>query len=336
MATTAQETRSLNVKSRNAARRFFGNENAVLLIVLLAIIGGMAVATKGLVLGSANVLNVLIQGCVTGVASVGQAFVILTAGVDLSVGGVGLFASILGGAMMTAGLEQNIVGHVLSPYIALPVMVLVGGAWGGLNGSLVSRIGMPALIVTLGMLNITKGAAFQISHGLFYMQLPESLSSIGSGSIGGAPVLVIIFVAVAVICYFILQHTTFGRSVYAVGSNPVGAWLCGIDVKRTLLLVYIISGILAGLAGVMLTARAMSSSMQAFGGLELNTIAAACVGGVSLAGGRGNIVGVVLGVLIIGVINNGLSVLGATVTAQGITIGAIIIAAVGIDYWRRR
>ncbi|MCK4723898.1 MAG: ABC transporter permease [Dehalococcoidia bacterium] len=321
---------------RGIAKRVFRHENAVLGIVLAAVVGGMAGITKGLILNPANMMNVLLQSSIRGVAAVGQAFVILTAGIDLSVAGMGLFASMLGASMMTATPEQNIVGYVLSPYIAIPVMLLVGAAWGAANGSLVSRVGMPALIVTLGMWEICKGAAFQLGGGRYIIELPDSLNSIGAGAIGGVPVLVIIFIAVTVTGYFVLHHTTFGKSVYAVGGNPVTAWLSGINVKNILFTVYAISGFLAGLAGVMFTARTMSSMMRTLSGLELDTIAAVTVGGISLAGGRGTIIGVVLGVLIIGIINNGMSVLGATLTHQGIVKGGIIIAAVAIDCIRRR
>lgn len=321
---------------RGAAKRSIRHENAVLAIVLAVLIAAMAVVTKGLTLGRANMANVLVQSSITGVASVGQAFVILTAGIDLTVGGVGLFASNLGAALMTNILEQNIVSYPVSIYAAIPAMVLVGAAWGLANGSLVSRVGMPPLIVTLGMLQLCKGGAFQISAGKYIIGLPDNLNFLGSGNIAGVPVLVIIFIVTAVLGYFILNHTIFGRSVYATGSNPVSAWLSGINTKTVLLSTYVISGLLAGLAGAMITARTMSASMQTLGGFELNTIAAVCVGGISLAGGKGNIIGVVLGVLIIGVINNGMSILGATIVAQGVTTGAIIIAAVAIDYLRRR
>jgi len=335
MAGMSQESKAPGVRTRKTARRFLRHENAVLAIVLAVLIAAMAAVTKGLTLSRANMANVLLQSAITGVASVGQAFVILTAGIDLTVGGVGLFTSMLGASMMTRILEQNVVGYPVSTYIAVPVMVLVGATWGAANGSLISRVGMPALIVTLGMWQVCKGAAFQVSGGKYIIELPENLSFLGSGDIAGVPVLVIIFIVTAVVGYFILNHTIFGRSVYATGSNPVSAWLSGINVKMVLLSVYIISGLLAGLAGAMMTARAMSSSMQTLGGFELNTIAAVCVGGVSLAGGKGNIIGVVLGVIIIGVINNGMSILGATITAQGIATGGIIIAAVAIDYLRR-
>jgi ribose/xylose/arabinose/galactoside ABC-type transport system permease subunit len=215
-------------------------------------------------------------------------------------------------------------------------MMLVGAAWGALNGLLVSRIGMPSLIVTLGMWQICTGVAFQISRGAYIVKQPASLAFFGAGIVAGVPVPVIMFIALAVVAYFVLEYTTFGRSVYAVGGNPLSAWLSGIKVKNIQFMVYAISGLLAGLAAVIFTARGMSATMGTLAGLELDTIAAVCIGGVSLFGGRGSLIGVVLGALIIGVINNGLSVLGATISEMCITKGAIIITAVAIDVMRRR
>ena len=281
-------------------------------------------------------VNVLLQSTIRGVASVGQAFVILTAGIDLSIGGVGLMTGILGASIMTEFPWLNIVGYPFSPYIVIPIMLLVGAAWGALNGSLVSRIGMPPLIATLGMWEICKGVAFHLCKGRDLPGQPLTLLFFGQGRVAGVPVPVIMFIALAVVAYFVLEYTTFGRSVYAVGGNPLSAWLSGIKVKNIQFMVYAISGLLAGLAAVIFTARGMSATMGTLAGLELDTIAAVCIGGVSLFGGRGSLIGVVLGALIIGVINNGLSVLGATISEMCITKGAIIITAVAIDVMRRR
>ena len=203
MAETVEGPKPVRVTARETARRFFGHENAVLVIVLVALIAIFAGITKGGTLGRANMTNILLQSSIRGVASVGQAFTILTAGIDLSVAGVGLFTSMLGASMMTTVLEQNIVGHPVSIYIAMPVMVLVGAAWGVANGTLVSRIGMPALIVTLGMWQICKGASFVVGGGRYIIDLPDSLNFFGAGSVAGMPVLVIIFIVVAAIGYFI-------------------------------------------------------------------------------------------------------------------------------------
>ena len=165
---------------------------------------------------------------------------------------------------------------------------------------------------------------------------PESLAFLGEGTVAGIPVPGIIFITVAALGYFMLNHTTFGRSIYAVGGNPVSAWLTGIDVRRTLFTVYVIAGFMAGLAGVVMTARVMSASQQSLAGLELDSIAAATVGGVSLAGGKGTLIGAMLGTMIIGVVNNGMSVLRLPLPIQDIIKGSILITAVAIDSWRRR
>jgi len=323
-------------QAREIARRVFRHENAVLIIVLVALIGGMAGITKGLTIARANMTNVLLQSSLRGVAAIGQAFVILSAGIDLSVGGMGLFAAILGGSMTTLSPWINTVGHPVSPYIVIPLMALVGAGWGVINGSLVSRAGVPALIVTLGMWQICYGAAFYVCGGREISNHPDTLAFFGTGRVAGVPVPVIIFIVVAVVAYFVLSYTTFGRSIYAVGGNPVSAWLSGIKVKKVQFMVFVISGLLAGLSGMLMLARTLSATMTTLAGLELDSIAAVCIGGVSLAGGRGSLIGVVIGVLILGVINNGMSVMAVDPSVQGIVTGAIIITAVAVDVLRRR
>lgn len=325
-----------SIKVRGIAKRLLSHENAVLILVLIALIGGLAIITKGLTANRANILNILLQSSIRGVAAVGQAFVILTAGIDLSVGGVGLFSSMLGTTLISLNPELSIVSPPFSIYSAIPIMLLAAFGWGTINGSLVSRVGMPPLIVTLGMWEITKGMAFEVSRGHPIRDLPESLSFFGSGIIAGIPVPVIIFITVAAVGYFVLNHTVFGKSVYAVGGNPLAAWLAGTKVRNILLSVYMIAGFLAGLCGLIMAARAMSSSMLSLRGLELDCIASVVVGGVSLAGGRGSLIGVVIGSIIIGVVNNGMATLGAGPSVQAIVKGMIIFTAVAIDYLRRR
>jgi putative xylitol transport system permease protein len=336
MGEVIEKPKPSGAAARDIARRLFRHENGILIIVLIALIGGMGFVTKGLTLARVNMMNVLLQCAVNGVAAIGQAFVILTAGIDLSVGGIGLMASILGATMMTEAPHLNIVGHPVAVSTAIPIMLVAATGWGAVNGSAVSRIGMPALIVTLAMWEITEGVGFRISSGYSITQMPEALVWWGSGTIAGVPVPVIAFIVVAVIAYFVLAHTSYGRCVYAVGGNPVSAWLSGINAKNIIFSVYVISGFLAGLAGVIMTSRVMSASMRSVQGLELNSIAGVCIGGVSLMGGIGSIIGVVIGILIIGVVNNGMSVLGADPAVQGIVKGVIIFTAVAIDYLRRR
>lgn len=336
MAEIIGRPRPFRVTAREFARRFLRHENAVLGIVLIALIGGLGIFTKGIATSPANMRNVLLESSVRGVASIGQAFVILTAGIDLSLAGVGLVAATIGASMMTEATYLNIVGHPVALYIAIPVMLLVGVGFGALNGSLVSRISMPGLIVTLGMWQICNGVAFRIGGGYSFCYLPDSLIFLGQGNVAGVPVPAIIFIAVAVVAYIILNHTTFGRRIYAVGGNPVSAWLSGINVRNIIFSVYVISGLLTGLTAAVTVARSMTASMRTLRGLELDTIAAVCIGGISLMGGRGTIIGVVLGIIILGIINNAMSVLHAGPFLQGVVRGSIIIAAVAADYVRRR
>jgi ribose/xylose/arabinose/galactoside ABC-type transport system permease subunit len=332
---TRQHNPGVN-KHRQRVAQLVKNENGVLVIVLAALIAGIAVVTKGLTVKPVNISNVLLQSAIRGVAAVGETFVILTAGIDLSVGGVGLMTSVFGASLMTGTVNLNLVGHQMSPLAAIPIMLAVGTAWGGANGVSVARIGMPALIVTLAVWQMSKGVAFRICQGCSVMFLPESLAFFGKGVVAGLPVPVIIWIATSVVAYFILNYTKFGRSVYAVGGSPVSSWLSGINVRAILLSAYLIAGLLSGVAGVLITSRIMSASMQSLAGLEIDVISAVVIGGVSLFGGRGSVLGTVLGVLLIGVIDNGMSVMQTDPALIGITKGAIIFAAVAIDTVRRR
>jgi len=323
-------------RAKEIAKRFFGHENAILGFVLAGIIGAMAGITGRKSLGATNMMNILLQSSMRGVSSIGQAFVIFTAGIDLSVEGVVLMSAILGATLMTKVPFFSIVSHPWPFFVGVPIMLLMGTAWGVVNGSLVSRVGIPPLIATLGIWQITNGLGFYLCKGATITQQPDALLFLGSGRIAGVYVPVIIFIVVVVISYFALNHTTYGRAIYAVGGNPTSAWLSGINVRNTIFSVYAVSGFLTSLAGVIATARNMSASMLTLQGLLLDTIASVVIGGVSLAGGKGNVIGVVIGVMIIGVINNAMTILGASPAMIGIAKGTIIITAVVIDYWRKR
>jgi len=288
----------------------------------------MAVLTKGTTLRRENLVNIWLHSSVSGIVSVGQAFVILTSGIDLSVGGLALMIANLGASLMT--------GQPTVPIWVLPTMLLVAVGVGAFNGSLVSRIGMPALIVTLAVWRINQGVSYAICHGLTIGNLPKGISYIGSGHIAGVPVPVVIFISVIMVAYFLLNNTNFGRQIYAVGGNRVSSWLSGINVKSRELSVYVISGFLAGLAGLVTMARVMSASMVTVSGLELDSIAGVVIGGISLMGGKGSIIGVVIGTMILGVISNGMTIFAVNPASQDMVKGGIILGAVAADYMRRR
>jgi ribose/xylose/arabinose/galactoside ABC-type transport system permease subunit len=315
-------------RARRVAKRLLRHENAVLIIILLALIGVFSGLTKGRSVTLPNVTNVLLQASGRGVASVGQAFVILTGGIDLTPGGLALVAMIVAASMMT--------GTTAFPAGPIAIMFLVGVGVGSFNGLLVSRVGMPALIVTLAVWNALTGVAFLASRGYTIGNLPPAISFIGGGTVGLIPIPVIIFVAVLVVAYFVLYHTTFGRSIYAVGGNPASAWLSGVRIKNVQFSVYVISGFTASLAGLILLGRMGCASTAAGSGLELDSIAAVVIGGVSLMGGRGSLIGVIIGVMIMGIVNNGMNIIGVHPAFQSIVKGIIILLAVAIDYMRRR
>ncbi len=329
MGTPSRET-----DARRVVRRVFGHESTGLALILVAIMVALAFLTKGLTVTPENIRNVLWQSSVRGLASIGQFFVILSGGIDISVGGIALMSAILGASLMTSSY-LSLLSVTLPIGAALPIMLAAGTGIGFANGAATSRLGMPSLIVTLAMWQITKGIAFQISGGATIMYMPESLAFLGQGDILGVPVPIIIFVVTAVIAYFVANYTSFGRSLYAAGGNPVSAWLTGINVRKVVMFAFVIAGFLAALAGIVTTSRNMGASMVTASGLEIDSVAAVCIGGVSLSGGRGSVIGVVLGVLILGVINNGMNVAGLDPLLQDLIKGIVIFTAVAIDTVRR-
>lgn len=315
-------------KVRQRLLRFSKHENAVLVAILVTIVSVLAIVTRGATLTIGNVSNIWLQSASRGIAAIGETFCLLTGGVDLSIGGIALVAAIVGASLMT--------GQTGFPATAITMMIIVGCGIGAVNGLIVSRASAPALLITLGMWQVTKGLGYIICRGHTILNLPEAINFFGAGSIAGVPVPVVIFIIVIVLSYFVLYHTRFGRSVYASGGNPTSAWLSGINVKNIYFSVYIISAFLGSIAALVILGRTMCGGLTTVVGLELDAIAAATVGGVSLMGGRGTLFGAMVGVMIIGVVNNGMNVLAVDPAYRDVVKGAIIIAAVAIDSLRRR
>lgn len=315
-------------KIGRAFLRFSRHENAVILAILLVIIVVLAIVTKGATVTRSNISNIWLQSASRGIAAIGETFCLLTGGVDLSIGGIALVAAILGASLMT--------GQTGFPTTAITIMLIVGCGIGAVNGLIVSRTGAPALLITLGMWQATKGLGYIICRGHTILNLPETINFFGAGNIAGVPAPVVVFIIVLALSYFVLYHTPFGRSVYASGGNPISAWLCGINVKNTRFFVYLISAFLGSLAGLIILGRTMCGGLTTVVGLELDAIAAATVGGVSLMGGIGTLFGTIIGVMIIGVVNNGMNVFAVDPAYRDVVKGTIIMAAVGVDYWRRR
>ena len=267
----------------------------------------------------ANIGNVARQVSVLALVAWGQTMVILSAGIDLSVGSVVAVVSVFA----AMGMENHgAVGFILYG-------VGAGTAVGFVNGLLIGKVRLAPFITTLGMLTIARGIALTVTNGVPIFGLPESsVYSIGRGFVGPIPVPVIIAAAGLIITWTLLYRTRFGIYVYAIGGNEESAALAGINVARVKMLVYTLTGFLAGVGGVVLTARVKSGQPLLGEGLELESIAAVVIGGVSLFGGKGRLAGTVWGVILIGILSNGLNLVGVSTFIQRIVIGAVIIVAI--------
>ncbi|OQY32545.1 MAG: sugar ABC transporter permease [Spirochaetaceae bacterium 4572_59] len=271
----------------------------------------------------ANLLNILRQTSINGILAVGMTFVIITGGIDLSVGSITAVAAVVASSFAHPG-EHSIVFVIFS---GLGVGLLLGF----INGLFIAKAKLAPFIATLGMMTIARGMALVYTSGRPVINLSDQYNYIGGGYIGGIPVPVYIYGLVVIISFFVLRFTVFGRRVYAVGGNELSAKYSGIKTSNIKTLVYMISGMLSGLAGIVLSSRVMSGNPSAGTSYELDAIAAVVIGGTSMTGGVGTIFGTVIGALMIGVINNGLDLLNVSSYFQQIVKGSIIIFAVLMD-----
>lgn len=271
-----------------------------------------------------NMLNMLRQTSINGFLAIGMTFVVLTGGIDLSVGSIvgasGMFAALV--ARTETGIPW---------FLAVLTGLAVGLMLGLLNGIIIAYLKVPAFIATLGMLSIARGFTFMASDAKPVPGLSPQFLKMGGGSIGIIPIPIIVLAMVLIVCYVVLYKTRYGRYVFATGGNPVSARVSGINIKMIICSVYMISGVLAGLAGVILTSRVTSGLAASGEGYEVDAIAAAVIGGNSLAGGRGRLWGTIIGFLIMGAMNNGLDMMAVSSYWQLVIKEIIIIGAVMLD-----
>jgi len=296
------------------------------IVVLLVLFGALTLSSDQF-LTADNLANLARQVAIFGIIAVGQLLVILTAGIDLSVGSV-------------LGLAGCVTAELLYHGVPIPIAILGGIALavvGGLiNGALVAYAGLPPFIVTLGMLGIARGVVLVFTNANTIQPLPNAFSDIANGTILGVPNLLWLFAIVAVIAAFVLRRTVFGRYIYAIGSNPESARLAGVPVKRVLVAVYAIAGLLAGVGGVLFTSRLNAGIPTAGTGYELNAIAACVIGGASLFGAKGGAFGAAAGALIVATLNNGGNLLAINSFYLQIIIGLLILVAVFFDQFQGR
>jgi ribose/xylose/arabinose/galactoside ABC-type transport system permease subunit len=306
-----------------AGKLFLRVRRASIFWAFLGLFAIMAIMSPAFI-SPANLLNVGKQISVNGILAIGMTFVLISGGIDLSVGSTVALTGVC--AAYFAGEHSGI------PLI-IPVLVAmsVGGVVGVFNGIGVVFGQLPPFIMTLAAMITIRGLAEVLCDGRPVFGLSESFNQIGNGFVCGIPNLVLFVAGVAVICLFALRALVFGKWLYAIGGNEEAAKLSGINIRLVKVCVYVISGVLAGLCGVLVASRIASGSPVVAVGYELNAIAAAVIGGVSLSGGSGNLTGTVIGALIIGVIQNGLDIQGVSPFYQEIVQGLIIMAAVFLD-----
>ncbi|MCF0148550.1 MAG: ribose ABC transporter permease [Clostridium sp.] len=274
-----------------------------------------------------NITNVFTQVSVNAIIAVGMTFVILTGGIDLSVGST---------LAISGALSASIIKSTGSVTLAIIVAALVGIAIGLVNGLLISKGKLQAFIATLATMTVFRGATLVFTNGTPISKLPEKFVNIGNGKLGFIPIPVIITVIVSVIAIYVLSQTRFGRYLYALGGNEDSARLSGINTNKIKTLVYVVSGFASSIAGVIITSRIASASPNAGTSFELDAIAAVVIGGTSLAGGEGKITGTLIGALIIGVLNNGLNLMNVSPFYQSIVKGLVILIAVLLDKKSRK
>ncbi len=277
-----------------------------------------------------NLLNVSLQVSITAIIAVGMTFVILTAGIDLSVGALAAFT----GVITTSLLKVN-----LPVPLSFPLAIAAGlfaGVFSGLfSGFFITRFNITPFIVTLALMTIWRGAAFLYTGGRPIWDLPDGFAVLANGRLLGVPIPTLLMVVVFIAAHIVLNSTRFGRYVYAVGGNKEAARLAGINTNRVLTGVYVICGILSSLSGILLASRVNSGQPNAGLMYELDVIAAVVVGGTSLFGGRGSVVGTFLGSMLIGVLRNGLNLLNVESYVQQIVVGFVILLAVMVDQFRQ-
>lgn len=309
-----------------STRRLIPQIGIVLALALIALALGLS---NGNFFTAYNLSNVLRQVSINGILAVGMTFVIVTGGIDLSVGSLLAFTG-----MVAAGAVSG--ASALSPLAGAALAIAAGAVLGACNGGLIAYLRLPAFVVTLGMLSAARGLTLIWNDGMPISNLSDAFKFLGQGQWLGVPAAAVIFITVTALAWIALRYTVYGRWIYAVGGNIRSARLSGIRTTGIVFSVYVLMGALSGVAGTILTARTTAALPQAGVGYELDAIAAVVIGGTSLAGGVGSVLLTLVGVLIIGVINNGLDLLGVSSYYQQVIKGVIIVGAVLIDRARRQ
>jgi ribose transport system permease protein len=320
-------TTGLAAPSVATTRRGSGAPQILAILGVLLVMGAVLTITTSEFLTETNLLNVARQVSLIVIVGMGMTFLLTSGGMDISVGAVVAFTGTLAAGLCVAGWPM---------LLAFLAATLAGGVIGALHGVLIVRGGMSPIIVTLGTMFAVRGIAYLYTNSVsggtsISLGLPDSFTALGSNYVLGVPVPVIIATVAVAVFWFIYNRTLLGKHTRAVGGNDEAARLSGVSVGRVLFTIYTITGLLAGFSGVILSSRLASGQPSAGDGFEFDVIIAVLIGGTSLFGGKGTIVGTVIGGLIIGVLSNGLTLLGTDSNWQQVVKGAVLVAAVLLD-----
>lgn len=305
--------------------RYMGSLGLFIVIVIFCVVLSFL---SPVFLTSTNIVNLLIQSTILAVLALGSTFVIMTGGIDLSVGAVMAVSSAVGLGMT--------VYHDVPVAVGVLVMLAIGLVFGFFNGVIVTRFEVPPLIVTLASMGVARGIILIYTNGANVSPVPDSFIFLANARIFGIPILLILVGVLAVIAHIVLSNTVYGRAVYASGGNALAARLAGIRTKTVITFTYAISGLMAAVAGILLTARLESAGPNAGMGIELTVIAAVVIGGTSLFGGQGNILGTLLGVLLISLVSNAVNLLNVPPAWDQLVKGVVILVAALLDVYRRK
>ncbi|RZP71769.1 ribose ABC transporter permease [Vibrio vulnificus] len=290
-------------------------------IALLVLICAFSMLSESF-LTQVNILNILRQVSIIGICAVGMTMIILTGGIDLSVGSMIGVAGMACALMLKAGFP---------PALAVGFTLTLGLCFGYFTGMLINKIHIPPLIATLGLMTGLRGVAYILNDGLPIYGLPDSIKFIGQGWVFGIPFPVILMVAVFIYGYVLLNKTAFGRHLYGTGGNEEASRLSGVNVENLKTKVYLLGFFLSTFAGIVLMARVNSGQPRGGTGYEMDIITAVVLGGVSIMGGSGRLTGVIAGVMIMGVLSNGMILLNIDEYVQWVVKGAVLLTAVGLD-----
>ncbi|MDD3840814.1 MAG: ABC transporter permease [Clostridia bacterium] len=275
-----------------------------------------------------NIMNVLRQTSMIAIMAAGTFFVMVGGGIDISVGAlVGLTGIVFAGSIVSLNMP---------PFVAFILAILVGALAGGINGWQVTKLGIPPMIATLGMMSVARGLTYVLTNAYPISGLPSSIAFIGRGYLLGIPWPVIIMLVVFLLAHFVSQKTRFGRFVYAAGGNEEAAYLSGIKVLKVKTITYIIGGALAAISGIILVSRLASGQPNAGLGWEFEAVIATVIGGVSITGGKGKAIGVLFGAVLIGILMNGMTLLDISSYYQEMIKGLVLVFAIGLDVYKTK